>query len=222
MSEKNTSKRSLHKTSTKGKKGIHFGIPLFLLICGSLIMLFAGWNLFKQTYLITKFFFHKTSVDISGKKFVVNNVSVSKPSNDSQIGTIEIPSISINYPVIHGYDDTALSRGVEHDSTTPMPGENNNPVLAGHRDTVFSKLGDVKVGDKVTLNLYYGTFTYKVSNIRIVDANDTTVKVSSNKEMLTIYTCYPFNYIGSAPKRYILTCDFVSSNMKKELKVEGK
>lgn len=214
-------KKSLNKTSKRKKKGILFWIPLFLLICGSSIIMFAGWNLFKQTYLVGKLFFKKPAVNFTEKKITINNTLVKTPDNNTNIGTIEIPSINIEYPIIHGLDDEALSQGVEHDSRTPMPGQNNNPVLAGHRDTVFTKLGDVKIGDTVTLKLYYGTFNYKVSKIRIVNADDTTVIVSSDKEMLTIYTCYPFNYIGHAPQRYVVTCDFVSSDMKKQLQIDN-
>lgn len=221
MAENRVSRKSLREASAKKKKGILFWIPLFLLLSGSLIMMYAGWNLFKQTYLIGKFFFHKPAVNFTEKKFVVNNTSVKSPDYGSEIGTIEIQSVGISYPIIHGFDDDALSRGVEHDSRTPMPGQNNNPVLAGHRDTVFTKLGDVKTGDTITLKLYYGTFTYKVSKIRIVNADDNTVIVNSDKEMLTIYTCYPFNYIGQAPKRYVVTCDFVSSDMTQQLQVES-
>lgn len=206
--------------SKKGKKVRHFAIPLFLLLFGMLIFCYSGWSLFKQTYLIGRLAFSKPKVTFTERKFLINDVYMYRPKIGSEIGTIVIPSINLQYPIIHGDDDDSLGKGVGHDPGTTLPGEKGNVVLAGHRDTVFRNLGKVKIGDLITLKTYYGDFTYKVSKIRIVDGEDRTVIVRKDYEMLTIYTCYPFEYIGSAPQRYVLDCDFLEGNKTKELKVE--
>lgn len=91
-----------------------------------------------------------------------------------------------------------------------MPGKGGNCVVSGHRDTTFRKLGKIKVGDIIEFETGYGTFKYKVTKIRIVGADDRTVVVNKNKDMLTIYTCYPFNYIGHAPQRFVVEADRIN------------
>lgn len=221
MKNENLSCTSSKKTSSHRKKGILIGIPLFLLLLGVLIILYGGWNLFKQTYSIGNTLFAKPEVNNQENKFVINNSLMQRPKIGTQIGKVLINSIKLDYPLYHGDDDEELAKGIGHDPGTTLPGENGNVILAGHRDTVFRNLGNVKIGDIITIETSYGTFNYKAAKIRIVDENDRTVIVRSDKEMLTVYTCYPFNYIGHAPKRYVLTADFVDSTQAKELKVEN-
>lgn len=214
---------SHNKTSSKGKKGIHILIPIFLFLFGSLLFGYAGWNMFKETYLVGTMFFSKPDVKLDEKKFIVSDVAINRPTLGEEFARINIPTISLDYPVIHGDDDNDLAKGIGHYAGSTIPGENGNVVLAGHRDTVFKNLGKVKIGDIITMKTYYGTYNYKASNIRIVNSDDRTVVVTSDKEMLTIYTCYPFDYIGSAPKRYVITCDFVDGTLNKDFnKKEGK
>lgn len=221
MKNENLSCTSSKRTSSRRKKGILIGIPLFLLLLGILIILYAGWNLFKQTYLIGNTLFTKPQVNIQENKFVINNGLMQRPKIGAQFGKVLMPTIKLDYPLYHGDDDEELAKGIGHDPGTTLPGENGNVVIDGHRDTVFRNLGDVKIGDIITIETSYGTFNYKAAKTRIVNEDDRTVIVRSDKEMLTIYTCYPFNYIGHAPKRYVLTADFVDSTQNKELKIEN-
>ncbi|MDP4143651.1 MAG: class D sortase [Bacillota bacterium] len=202
---------STSKNSSRGKKGILFGIPIFLLLCGIALITFAGWNLIKQTYFVSKVIVNKPSTNTPIKKITINNKKVEYPRNGDQLGTLIIPSISLNYPIIEGDDQENLAKGVGHDSSTPIPGQVGNIVLDAHRDTMFRNLGDLKIGDNITIETKYGKYTYKVYKTRIVTPDDTTAIIKSDKQMLTLYTCYPFNYIGHAPKRYIVMTEFVSS-----------
>ena len=86
-----------------------------------------------------------------------------------------------------------------------LPGEQDNCVLSGHRDTVFSKLGSLKIGDQLILQTSAGTYTYEINHILIVDKDDKTVIVPTPKAVLTLTTCYPSRFVGDAPKRYILS-----------------
>ena len=92
-----------------------------------------------------------------------------------------------------------------------LPGEEDNCVLSGHRDTVFAKLGKLKIDDQLIVQTSAGTYTYEIKRIRIVDKDDKTVIVPADHAVLTLTTCYQFYFVGSAPDRYILTADLVIS-----------
>jgi sortase A len=98
---------------------------------------------------------------------------------------------------------------VGHYVGSVLPGVSDNSVLAGHRDSVFRNLGDVKLGDLMTVRTDYGVFVYEVHKIRIVKADDKTVIVPTADAVLTLSTCYPFRYVGNAPKRYIVQAGLV-------------
>ena len=91
-----------------------------------------------------------------------------------------------------------------------LPGLKDNSVLAGHRDSVFAEFGKLKRGDTLLVDTYYGSFTYTIDSFRIVKANDRTVIVPRPVATLTLSTCYPFYFVGSAPDRFIVTALLVS------------
>ena len=126
------------------------------------------------------------------------------------IGIITIPKLSEEYPIVQGTDNKSLKRGVGHYVDSVMPGAKDNSVLSGHRDSVFSKLGQLQAGDLVIVQTSDGKFTYVVRTTRIVMADDRTVIVPTPTAVLTLTTCYPFHYIGSAPKRFIVSADLVT------------
>lgn len=133
------------------------------------------------------------------------------PAIGDLMGELVIPKLDASMPIIHGTDEDELEKGVGHFAQSVMPGENDNSVLSGHRDTVFRELGDVGKGDLLIVKTHSGTFTYKVRQVRIVDEDDRTVIVPKPKATLTVSTCYPFDFVGYAPDRYILVADLVSN-----------
>jgi sortase A len=136
-----------------------------------------------------------------------------RPKAGENIGELIIPKLGASLPIFHGTDEEELEKGVGHYSKSVLPGENDNSVLSGHRDTVFRKLGEVGKGDLLVVETEAGTFTYKVKNVRIVDKNDRTVIVPKPRATLTVSTCYPFDFIGSSPERYILVANLVSKQL---------
>lgn len=90
-----------------------------------------------------------------------------------------------------------------------LPGEQDNSVLSGHRDTVFREIGDLLIGDLLIVETSAGIFTYEVTGTRIVDKDDQTVIVPTDHAVLTLTTCYPFRYVGPAPDRYIVSADLL-------------
>lgn len=139
----------------------------------------------------------------------VSHISQASLRQGEVIGIITIPKLQEIYPIVQGTDENDLKRGVGHYVGSVMPGEMDNSVLSGHRDSVFSKLGNLVKGDFIIIKTSDGTFKYSVTRSRIVLANDRTVIVPTPTAMLTLSTCYPFSYIGSAPKRYIVSAQLM-------------
>lgn len=127
------------------------------------------------------------------------------------IGTLTIAALQATLPIYQGTDDNSLKRGVGHFIGSVMPGVQDNSVLSGHRDSVFEHIGSLKLGDLLVVNTASGTFTYKIVKFRIVEANDRTVIVPTPTAVLTLTTCYPFIFFGSAPKRFIVSADMVAN-----------
>ncbi|WP_394582830.1 class D sortase [Cytobacillus firmus] len=122
------------------------------------------------------------------------------------IGILKIPRLEAELPIIEGTDEDELEKGVGHYSTTVFPGQPDQILLSGHRDTVFRRLGELKIGDILQVNMPYGEYKYEITETEIVDADDTTViNSTAPHEILTVSTCYPFSYVGNAPYRYILS-----------------
>jgi sortase A len=132
-----------------------------------------------------------------------------RPKVGDVIGSLSIPRIKSFVAIIEGTGNKELKRGVGHYVGSVVPGVSDNSVLAGHRDSVFRRLGEVKIGDLITIKNDYGTFVYEVHKIRIVKANNRTVIVPTENAILTLSTCYPFRFIGNAPKRYIVQAGLV-------------
>lgn len=137
---------------------------------------------------------------------VYNQVNVHR---GDYIGKITIPDLKQTLPIYQGTENAQLKMGIGHYEKSVLPGVADNSVLSGHRDSVFSQLGKLKVGQFLTVETVAGKFTYKISGFRIVGANDRTVIVPTKTAVLTLTTCYPFHYIGNAPKRFIVSADLV-------------
>jgi sortase A len=138
-----------------------------------------------------------------------NQIFLTKPKVGSVIGSLSIPRLKRVIPIVEGTGTKELKKGVGHYIGSVLPGVSDNSVLAGHRDSVFRNLGEVKLGDLLTVKTSYGSFVYEVHKIRIVAANDRTVIVPTPDAVLTLSTCYPFRFIGNAPKRYIVQAGLV-------------
>ncbi|MDP2401627.1 MAG: sortase, partial [Actinomycetota bacterium] len=117
------------------------------------------------------------------------------PVEGDIIGTLLIPAVGQSFPIIEGTGDDELKRGVGHFRQSVLPGIADNCVLSGHRDTVFTRLGELEIGDRLITETTAGRFTYEIVNIRIVDKDDKTVIVPADHAVLTVSTCYPFNYV---------------------------
>ncbi|MGM0896559.1 MAG: class D sortase [Bacillota bacterium] len=135
---------------------------------------------------------------------------MSNEMNDHQqgeeVGRLVIPSIETGYSTYWGADEATLEQGVGMyvSEWTTTPDQQRHTVLSGHRDTVFTGLEEVEQGDSVFLEYEGQRYEYAVEKMWITDADDRTVIVDKDEATLTLTTCYPFDYIGYAPDRYII------------------
>lgn len=131
----------------------------------------------------------------------------------SSIGTaealaiLEIPAVDMRVAVFNGASDDVLNVGIGRISGTANVGESGNLGLAGHRDGFFRPLKDIAIGDELVVRHPYGVDRYKVSDLLIVDPENVSVLAPTSATRLTLVTCYPFYFVGSAPKRYIVVAD---------------
>jgi sortase A len=120
------------------------------------------------------------------------------------ISRLEIPRIGLTAMVLDGASSQTMRVGLGHITGTSSPGENGNVAIAGHRDTFFRPLRRIQEGDEILLETPAKALTYRVSSTEIVDPSEVAVLRSHGKDELTLITCYPFSYLGPAPKRFIV------------------
>ncbi|HEV7504565.1 MAG TPA: class D sortase [Thermoanaerobaculia bacterium] len=122
----------------------------------------------------------------------------------SLFGRIAIPRLDVSTIVLEGVDAATLRRGAGHIPETALPGDHGNVGIAAHRDSFFRGLKDVRKNDIVRLETLDGTYRYRVDWTRIVTPDETEVLADTGDAELTLVTCYPFYYVGSAPNRFIV------------------
>ena len=132
-----------------------------------------------------------------------------KRADRALIGRLEIPRVNLSVMVVNGDDEATLQVAAGHLPDTPLPWELGNSAVAGHRDSFFRPLSKIKLHDTMTLTTPHGQFHYAVSNVRVVEPNDLSVLAQNGRSALTLVTCYPFSYVGRAPKRFIVRADHV-------------
>jgi sortase A len=125
------------------------------------------------------------------------------------IAQMNAPSVHLTATVLEGSDDRTLERAAGHIEDTPFPGDPGNVGIAGHRDTTFRAVRNLKIGDPLTLTTADRVFSYKISSLKIVNPEDVYVLDPTDHPVITLVTCYPFSFIGHAPKRYVIRADLL-------------
>jgi LPXTG-site transpeptidase (sortase) family protein len=131
-------------------------------------------------------------------------------SEGDAIGKLEIPQIGMSVMVFQGVNEATLRIGAGHVPGTPLPGTDGNSAIAGHRDTFFRKLKRIRAGDRIQFLTVRGTAQYIVDSTEIVEPADTRLMESRGHSELTLISCYPFYFVGSAPRRFIVHAHAVS------------
>ncbi|WP_439874378.1 class D sortase [Bacillus mycoides] len=133
-----------------------------------------------------------------------------------KVAMLNIPKIKKKFSIYWGANDATLKKGVGMfvSDLTTTPSGGGHTVLSGHRDTVFTELGELKEKDNLILEYDNKMYTYEIQKMWITHADDRTVIVKKEEPTLTLTTCYPFDYIGDAPDRYIIEAKLITSNSK--------
>jgi len=138
--------------------------------------------------------------------------------SDPPLAVLKIPKLHIVAPVLDGTGDFALNAGVGRIPGTARPGERGNIGIAGHRDGFFRGLKDIVKGDTIELETTRATQVYVVDRIYLTQPDDVSVLHSSSTPVITLVTCYPFYYVGSAPQRYIVQASLKGQTGSREIK----
>jgi sortase A len=126
------------------------------------------------------------------------------PAVGGVIGLLDIPRLGISVMVVEGAGSTALRRAAGHISGTALPGQPGNVAISAHRDTFFRPLRNIRQDDVITVTTLLGEYRYRVVSTKVVSPFDVAVLDPSRDEILTLVTCYPFYFVGSAPERFIV------------------
>jgi sortase A len=126
------------------------------------------------------------------------------------MGRIEIPRLGLSVIVAEGTDEVTLRRAAGHIEGTQLPGTSGNVGIAGHRDTLFRALQNIRRDDVISFTTLQGAYRYRVVSTRVVGPYDVAVLSPDNHEILTLVTCYPFYFVGPAPDRFIVRAERIA------------
>ena len=134
------------------------------------------------------------------------NMLQNYPDYGTQYATIEIPKIDLNLPVYLGDTLEILRKGVGHDSGSYFPGEGGSIIYMGHNSSnTFRRFGELQIGNEITVKTSYGEYKYKIYDFQLIkETEGDKLPIQKEKEILMVYTCYPFVNIGHATQRYVV------------------
>ena len=196
------------------------GLSRLLIAAGLLGLGYVAWSLFEMSFVQSRerrAFERRTAVPAPGSRLpdtlpgdpapVGSATAPARPASGATIGLLRIPRIGLDVVVKEGVDDATLKVAAGHVPETPLPGAggaDGNVALAAHRDTLFRPLRHVRVGDRVRLETEAGVFDYDVDATAIVEPRDVHVLAPRGFPALTLVTCWPFDFRGSAPQRFVV------------------
>ncbi|MFG6150564.1 class D sortase [Halobacillus sp. B23F22_1] len=192
-------------------------IGILIMVIGFSIVAYFGYGWWEQRQVIQSMSASELNDYLEYDDTVLDTETVAEENGDAsfvkgeEMAELKIPSIEQKYPVYWGTDDETLTQGVGmHESEwTETPDVNGHTLLSGHRDTVFSEMGDLKIGDLVYVDYGGKEYAYQIRELFLVKEDDKSVVVEKDTPTLTISTCYPFQFVGDAPYRYIVEADLV-------------
>jgi sortase A len=177
----------------------------FFLGIGLVMLFYAGgtaaYASIYQRYQLWKFDQEVTAPKLIEPPIIEEAVDLHE---GNPIGKLVIPRIGISVMVLHGIEEATLTVGAGHVPGTPLAGIEGNFVIAGHRDTFFRKLEGILPGDSIQFATVHRSYEYIVESSEIVAPEDTRPMESRARQELTLITCYPFYFVGAAPKRFIV------------------
>lgn len=177
----------------------------------TIVIVMGIYLLFGQEVNETLSIASKVAIDIENKKVEETTMSEDNkiqnyPEYGTQYASIEIPRINVNLPVYFGDTLEVLKKGVGHSSGSYFPGEGGSIIYMGHNSkNMFRRFSELQLGDEIKVTTSYGEYTYKIYDMQLINEKDVDkLPVQKEKEILMVYTCYPFNNIGYATQRYVV------------------
>jgi sortase A len=174
-----------------------------LFITGTLALGYVGFTLIDATFY-----------QVSAKRSLENQIQIMKEHKVGQpkptvkkgdiLGRIDVPRLGMSVAVLQGTSSRMLRLGAGHIEGTPFPWESGNSGIAGHRDTFFRRLKDLRRNDEIQLQTATGLLLYEVEWMRVIEPEDVTILAPATESTLTLVTCYPFYFVGPAPKRFVV------------------
>ena len=170
------------------------------------IYLFFGAKIDEMTTIVRKYAIVKEKKELPPTTINEEHVIENYPEYGTQYGTVEIPQIDVNLPLFYGDDLNLLKKGVGHSALSYFPGEGGSVVFMGHNfANMFRRFSELKKNDKIIVKTTYGEYTYNIYDMQIIKETEVDkIPIQDEKEILMVYTCYPFNNIGYATQRYVV------------------
>ena len=192
-------------------------IELIVALFITVILLVIGYFLFGAKIEETMSLISKVSIGVSDGSEVVNTVIDDEkiknyPEYGTKYATIKIPKIDVELPVYYGDTLDILKKGVGHSSGSYFPGEGGSIIYMGHNSKkMFRRFSELQKGNEIEVTTTYGDFKYKIYDMQLIKETDVDkLPVQDEKEILMVYTCYPFNNIGYATQRYVVYAELES------------
>lgn len=220
-SEKNRAKRRRIATL--------IGIPVMLFVSGITLVSLAFFDDVSYAFYMSRMFLPQevavAQTNLSDSSMIVEETTtvtpLSFPKYGDEYGTLSVDAAGIVSPVFVGDGETQLLHGAGQYYGSVFPGDIGNTVITGHTNSVFKTLGEAQIGDDIRLELTYGTYVYEISSIEIKSNTDQSILASSEEQILTLYTYYPFDYIGNTPDRYVVIAKLVEGKPLAEINFQG-
>ena len=156
----------------------------------------------------------EAAITVSAKRSLESRIELEREPHGIQpkpaikpgdvLGRVDIPRLGISVAVLQGTSSQMLRLGAGHIEGTALPGEAGNSGIAGHRDTFFRGLRDIRRNDEIQFQTATGLFRYEVEWAKVVAPDDLSVLAPSTESALTLVTCYPFYFVGPAPNRFVV------------------
>jgi sortase A len=218
-------KISQKKQAKRQRLGMLIGFPILLFVSGITLLSLAFFDNISYAFYMTRMFFPQevavAQTNLSDSSLSADDApaatQLSFPKYGDEYGTLSVDTAGIISPVFVGDGATQLSNGAGQYYGSVFPGDIGNTVITGHTNSVFKTLGEAQLGDDIRLELTYGTYVYEISNIEIKSNADQSILAPSEEQILTLYTYYPFDYIGNTPDRYVVTAKLVEGKPLSEI-----
>jgi sortase A len=203
-----------------------------LLLAGGLLLAWCGWTLAQahawQRYESWSLDRQRRGESASVAGYLASRVGLEReapplrraprpradpvPPKGGLVGRLEIPRLGLSAIVLEGDDSRTLKLGIGHIPGTPMPGPSGNVALAAHRDSFFRPLDRIRASDEIELTTPTRVYRYRVKDFEVVPPDDLSVLRDTRTPSLTLVTCYPFRWVGNAPKRFVVHASRIESN----------